>query len=581
MATIPYGWCRVEGAVVKDTSKAYGYALTSPIASDTIFYGRPSIQIYNRESTVLGVAYKVVSVRELAGYASVKDIDENYGSFQTALDNYDRTINIGDATNAAQLYYEEFAIEESSVIFYDNSTRGEFRYHCVIYVDKDLAPPIIRITAKYVGPPVAVDLAFDTDDLRVYADFEDGNTERVITGYTIDPANRIITKVGTNIFNIGFTDNTGYDFPPAPVSVQGVKRLVGIYGVYDGPSLYKGQTVERRYLTIVAQFSDGSSSTVTSYGFPNGNILGNSSSIAIAYNGQRCNVEIPTYAISTSRLVAFYTGPNIEVDSKNPQEFDPANTKIQIYYKSADELYSNWETVDYTLCTFTPLTVDHEGINYITVQFVGRSGPVSCQMMVIGIKPEVTMTKLSAVYNGPAVVQGSFYSLERVSVKAYYSDGTSSIIRNGFTCDRYIVEEVGLNAFLCRYTHRSSSGNDITLESTFTVVGLERDDTTETGYSPVSLDNHYPEATRFNNRFRGPAESIKHRHINDMIYENIVELYKIFAGIEASYNNLVSAVEGVNSVKYMSLDQIGTINEQVKEIMTNPKFITLNKGTNT
>ena len=575
MATVAYGWCRVEGALVRDTQKAYGYTLTSPIASENVFYGRPSVQIYNRESPVFGVAYKVVPIREIAGYATVMDIDVNYASFQTALNNYNRKINIGDATNAAQLYYEEFAIEESSVIFYDDSTRGEFRYHAVIYVDKDLAPPILNITAKYVGPPVAVDLAFEIDDLRVYAEFEDGSVERVVTGYTIDPADRVVTKVGTNVFKIGFIDNSGYEFPPVPISVPGVKRLVSIYGIYDGPSLYKGQTIERRYLTIVAKYSDGSSGTVTSYGFPNGNILGNSPSVAISYNGQRCFVEIPTYTVSTSRLVAFYTGPNIEVDTKNPQEFDPSQTKIQIYYESNDGIHSGWETVSHELCQFVPTTVDHEGINYVTVQFTGKSGPVSCQMMVIGVSPEVTMTKLAAVYNGPAVVQGRPYSLERVTVKAYYSDGTTAIIKNGFTCNKYIVEYPCINDFLCRYTHRASSGEDVTLEATFTVPGLEKDDTSETGYAPVSLDNNYPEATRYNNRYRGPAESFKHEYTNDMIFENIVALYKLFARIEASYNDLMVSIEGANAIKYQSINQINEIGDGVQEIMTNPKFISL------
>lgn len=575
MATVAYGWCRVEGALVRDTQKAYGYTLTSPIASEHVFYGRPSVQIYNRESPVFGVAYKVVPIKEIAGYATVMDIDLNYASFQTALNNYSKKINIGDAANAAQLYYEEFAIDESSVIFYDDSTRGEFRYYAVIYVDKDLAPPILNITAKYVGPPVAVDLAFDVDDLRVYAEFEDGSVERVVTGYTIDPANRVVTKVGTNVFKIGFVDNSGYEFPPVPISVPGVKRLVSIYGVYDGPSLYKGQTIERRYLTIVAQYSDGSSGTVTSYGFPNGNVLGNYPSVAISYNGQRCFVDIPTYTVSTSRLVAFYTGPNIEVDAKNPQEFDPSQTKIQIYYESSDGIHSGWETVPYELCKFIPTTVDHEGINYVTVQFTGKSGPVSCQMMVIGVSPEVIMTKLAAVYNGPPVVQGSPYSLERVTVKAYYSDGTTAIIKNGFTCNKYIVEYPGINDFLCRYTHRASSGEDVTLEATFTVPGLEKDDTSETGYAPVSLDNNYPEATRYNNRYRGPAESFKHQYTNDMIFENIIALYKLFARIEASYNDLMTSVEGANAIKYQSINQINEIDDGVQEIMTNPKFITL------
>ena len=195
--------------------------------------------------------------------------------------------------------------------------------------------------------------------------------------------------------------------------------------------------------------------------------------------------------------------------------------------------------------------------------------------MVIGVSPEITMTKLAAVYNGPPVVQGSPYSLERVTVKAFYSDGTTAIIKNGFTCNKYIVENPGINEFLCRYTHRASSGKDVTLEVTFTVPGLEKDDTSESGYMPVSLNKHYPEATRYNNRYRGPAESFKYQYTYDMIAENIRELYKLFRRIEISYNNLVEEVENTNAIKHYSINQINAINDGIQEIMTNPKFITI------
>lgn len=566
------GWCRIEGATVKDTNKAYGYSLTSPIQSETIFYGSPSVQIYNKTSAIIGVAYKVVPIKEIGGYGTVREIDEHYDDFQEALANYDKTINVGDATNAAQFYYEEFVVAEPSVIFYDDTTRGEFRYYAIVYVDEDLAPPIVNVTAKYIGNPVPVDLAFKEDDLRVYAYYEDGNVSRVVSGYEIDPADRIVTKVGVNTFVVSFTTKDGYKFT-CNVGVQGVKRLIGIEGVYDGPSLYKGQTVERRYLVIVALYSDGSSGTVTTYSFPNGNVIGSSSVIAIAYNGERCDVPIPMYEISTSRLVAYYTGPNIEVDDKNPNSFDPANTTVRIYYQSEDGTMSNWEDVPSESCTFTPTMIEHEGNNQILVQYVGKNGPVQCYMLVPGFKPGAIMTALEAKYTGPEVVQGKTYSLERLIVKAYYSDGSVVTINNGYKVSSNIVEYVGLNTFSCTYTDRPNTGEDRTITTTFTVMGLEKNSTTESNYSPIDLQNNYPEAVRYNNRYRGPAEARKHYNVNMMLFENIYALYKVFADIEFAYNDVVKTVDGDNAIKYHSLNQMNRIRDGVTDIMTDERFM--------
>jgi hypothetical protein len=566
------GWCRIEGATVKDTQKAYGYSLTSPIKDETIFYGLPSVQIYNKTSAILGVAYKVVPIKELCGYETVKDIDAHYNDFIQGINNYNKVINTGSMTNAAQMYYKEFTIDKPSVIFYDDTTQGNFRYYAIVYVDEDLAPPIVNVSAKYIGNPVPVDLAFDENDLRVYAYYEDGNLSRIVSGYEITPSDRIVKNVGVNTFDISFKTNDNYKFV-STIAIQGVKRLVGLQGTYDGPSLYKGQSVERKFLVVVALYSDGSSATVTSYTFPNGNVLGYSSFVEVAYNGERCNITIPTYEISTSRLVAYYTGPNIEVDSKNPNSFDTNNTTVRIYYQSKDGTMSNWEDVPSDLCTFTPTVIEHEGNNEILVQYTGKNGPVSCYMLVPGFKPGAYMTALEAKYTGPDIVQGKTYSLERLIVKAYYSDGSVVTINNGYRVNSNIVEYVGINNFSCTYTDRQSSGNDKTITTTFTVKGLAKDSTTESNYNPISLINNFPEATRYNNRYRGPAEALKHYNVNMMIFQNIHALYQLFADIEHAYNNVVTSVDGDNAIKYHSLNQMNRIQDGIESIMADKRFI--------
>ena len=565
------GWCRIEGANIKNVQKAYGYTLTSPIKGEVIFYGLPSIQIYNKTSIILGVAYKVVPIKEICGYETIKDIDAHYNDFMKAVSSYDKIIDVGNATNAAQFYHKEFTIDKSSVIFYDDATQGSFRYCTIVYVDRDLAPPIVNISAKYIGNPVPVGLTFKEDDLRIYAHYEDGNISRIIEGYEVNPPNCIIDKIGINTFEISFRTKDGYKFV-SKIGIQGIKRLTGIEGVYDGPSLYKGQTIERKFLIVSALYSDGSSSIVTSYSFPNGNVLDESSIVEIVYNGQRCRITIPTYTISTSRLVAYYTGPNIEVNDKNPNSFDTTKTVVRIHYQSQDGTMSNWEDVPSDSCTFTPTVIEHEGNNEILVQYTGKNGPVKCYMFVPGFKPEAYMTALEARYTGPSIVQGRTYNLERLIVKAYYSDGSIVVINNGYKVDSNIVQYVGLNTFSCTYTDRQSSGEDKTITTTFTVVGLPKDNTTESNYRPIELPNNYPEATRYNNRYRGPAEAFKHYNVNMMIFNNIHELYRLFADIEHNYNDVVEVIDGDNAIKYHTLNQMNRVCDNVKSIMVDERF---------
>ena len=117
-------------------------------------------------------------------------------------------------------------------------------------------------------------------------------------------------------------------------------------------------------------------------------------------------------------------------------------------------------------------------------------------MIVIGIKPEVTLNFIEAEYTGSPIVQGKAFSIERVICKAHYSNGAVVAVKN-FAINSNIVQYVGLNEYIATYKEK-----DATVTTTFSVIGLEKDSTTESGYRPISLQNNYPEATRLNNRYR-------------------------------------------------------------------------------
>ena len=558
MAVFTIGWCRVEGMPIPDLEKEYGTFTNLP-SGQKVFYGTPEIQINNPISIVNGCVYKIVPLTEF-GYSTILEVDANFATLQNQLQTYDKTV---DTDHGSIYYWEPFTVNESCVIYHADSTKKTFDNAALILIDQHATPEIIAITGSYKGGGVPVGEEFDTKMLELYVIYADGNKARLLDNYTTNPADKIITVVGSNVVKINYTTPTGKALTTT-VIVEGIKNLQGITALYDGPHVGFGNEALRKYFIVVAQYSDGSSATVTDFSFPSGNIVSetNGGLITIYYKGFYTDVIVPTYAVSTSRLMAYYNGPNVEVG----HDFDIKYCKIKIYYASADGLHDRYEDIDPSLCTFSTTMIDHEGINQITVQYVGQAGPVNTVMVVIGIKPETVLTFIEAQYTGPEIVVGKSYSAERVICKAHYSNGSIVQIRN-FSLNSNVVQYVGPNEYTVTYKEK-----DTTVTTTITVMGLPKDSTTESGYSPVSLQNNYPEATRLNNRYRGPVEARKHDNIDKMIQENLLALYNIFANIEQNFNKLVESVNGNNSIKVRTLNEVQHIEDIQYKWMHDERF---------
>lgn len=559
-----FGWCRVEGAHIPNPGSLYGTYLNLP-ASTTIFYGAPEIQIYNPDDTVDGIVYRVVPISALDGnFSTIIDIDSNWPSIQTAINNYDRTI---DTNNGSVYWYEPFVVTEPSVIFYAASSEDSYKKYEVIFVDSYATPKIIAITAKYKGEPIPVGDSYDILDLQVYAVYEDGQKSLIRQAFTVTPADQIITVVGSNPVVVGYDTAEGKHLQ-ATCIIEGIKKLIGIEATYDGPVVPVTKAAERKYFIVRAMYSDGSSATVTGYSFPNGNIVSetNGGILQIYYKGFYTDVIVPTYSVSSSRLIAYYNGPNVEVGDKWLKQY----AKIKIYYHGDTPIHSYYEDIDPDNCIFTPETIDHEGLNQILVQYTGKAGPVSTMMVVVGIKPEVKLNFIDAEYTGPDIVVGQTFSPERVIVKAHYSDGTVIQIKN-FSISSNVVNYVGplANAYTIRYIELDQSA-----ECLVYVNGLERDATTENNYKPISLDKNYPEMTRYNNRYRGPAEAHKMHRINQFLYDAINDVYDIFKNIEKNYNEIVTMIAEDAAVKYETLNTVVEIETSCNKWMEDKRFTT-------
>jgi hypothetical protein len=290
----------------------------------------------------------------------------------------------------------------------------------------------------------------------------------------------------------------------------------------------------------------------------------NSGAITIFYKGLYATVVVPTYEVSASRLIAYYNGPNVEVG----QDFNPSYCKIKIYYQSSDSVNTYYEDIDPALCVFSITTIEHEGVNHVTVQYTGKLGVVSTTMIVVGINPEAVLSFIEAEYTGAPVPQGKAFSIERVICKAHYTNGAIVVVKN-FAINSNVIQHTGLNEYIATY---QENGKEAT--TTFGVPGLENDATTGSGYSPIALQNNYPEATRLNNRYRGPAEGYKHNSVQYMLWENICNLYKLFASIEQDFNAYVESAHGSHDIRVKTLNTISQINAETTSWVTDSRFTT-------
>lgn len=562
MSIIYEQWCRIEGGIIPNKEKEYGELINIP-SNVNIFYGNPEIQIYNPNSPINGVVYKVVPISAF-GASSINEIDANYASIMSKIANYDRNVIIDDSENSANYYYEPFVVNESSVIFFTDSINNRFNNHIILYVDEFATPDIITFVGSYTGAPVPVGEKFEDKYLEMYVVYSDGNKALVKQGYTLTPEDKIITKVGSNVITVTYTTPTNVTFQ-ATIIIPGIKNIIGISATYDGPSLSFGQEANRRHFIVVAEYSDDSSSTVTDFTFPYGTIISevNNGVITIYYKGYTTTVTIPTYDISTSRLIAYYNGPNIEVGNN----FNIEYCNIKIYYQSSDTHNSYYEDINPSSCTYSTTTIEFEGVNYITVQYEGKLGLVSTKMAIVGIKPEVILKFITAEYTGPDIVINKTFSLERIICKAHYSDGSIVSVKN-FSITSNVVTVVGVNEFLITF-----KDDDVIATTTCSVMGIEADSTTQNNINLIPIVKKYPEITYFNNRYRGPAESKKHTDTNSMLVSNINMLFEIFSSIEKEYNLLVNLINDENSVKSLTLNSVERINNNVYKWINDKRFV--------
>jgi hypothetical protein len=572
------GWCRIEGCEISNLDREYGVLHNIPNNEQHIYYGHPEIQIENPYSTTHSVVYCVKPIDTTFGYTEINDIDDNWNQFvsniQTWMDSH--YVDTSDPDTGYYYVGKPFNVSKSSVIFYDDSSKSStagsrYNYYSIVLVDEHAVANVINITAKYKGDAIPVGEELDTKQLEVVAQYDNGNEVKIdnhngSTPYTLEPADKIVTQLGANVFEVYYIDPEG-DVNKTTFTVQGIRNLQSIAGYWDGGLVAYGKEAQKKFFVVIGHYSDDTESTITDFEFPNGNIVTetNDGLIDIFYKGRTCQIQVTPFKVKLSRLIAYYNGPQVEVN----HNFQKSYVQVKIYYSAENNVgNSYYETVDIENCEISDTLVSKEGVNTYDISYEGQLGTITTSFTVVGFVPDLKPTDMQVTYTGPGIYQGKTFDLERVICNIYYNDGTIKTVKN-FVVSTNIIHDVGPNVITVTYNENST-----TLTEEIIVNGLENDSTTNNNIFPTSLNNNYPRATILNNRYRGPAEGVKTNNYARMIIKNIQELYALFTDIEKQYNQIISDTAGDTSIKITALNNILFIQNQLDTILKDDHYTT-------
>lgn len=543
-------WYRLEGYIVPIEKYDYSTPITNLNGID-IWYTNVEVQLQNPsvDNFVHGINYKIRKFSDF-GLKTIEEINNKFIEILTTM-KAEMEFNEGSLT-----YTEPFVVTESSVICFDDAHNDKLSRCVIILKDEYLKSNIITVTAQYDGPAVAMDESFDTKYLIITGYFDDNHTSKFESGtYSImrydGVATTKINRVGSNVFTaiIAYGENTW----EASFIVPGVKRLINITAEYDGPFVALNKKPKRKNIVVIAEYSDGSASTVTDWNYLNGNTItkNNKGILKIYYQGFECDVEINHYEAHPTQIKAFYNGPKVEVG----KDFMMQYLTVKIYYQDTTGTNSYWEKLNQKYYTVDTQTILYEKDNIITVSYVTNSGNVlTTNFIVEGVLAEKEILYITAEYTGPPIRKGKTYNTQKVVCKAYLNDGNVSIIKN-FTVTTTIVNEIGPNQILLTYKDKVCN---------FIVTGVETENTTESGYSPIEIDLLYPEAKKINHRRRGPMESDKFDAYNNFVYNNIKTLFDIYNNLEKQYKKIYSDISSLYNTGTHTLNNCINIDKRIE-----------------
>lgn len=307
---------------------------------------------------------------------------------------------------------------------------------------------ISSIEALYVGPAVAVGSDYSLDYVYLTAYYADDTNKT--NGLQVTPSSvdsQTIQTTGSNTFTAYYIDENNSDsLYSATFAVTGYtnKNISSISAEYKGGNIKVGEKYSKDNVIVTVAYDDKTSAVTKD--FTESSLLvkeaGKNSYTATVVDEKGHNytanytVTGVTSSSEISSMTAVYNGSTVKIG----QEYDKNDVVVTLYYGDG----TSKTTTDFTV---NSTTVTNEGDNTFTATYADTDNTVCTASFTVPGWSLSNISSIDAVYNGPAVLIGSNYSLSDVTVTIKFSDGTADMTTTDFSVSSMTVTSLGDNIF--------------------------------------------------------------------------------------------------------------------------------------
>lgn len=352
-------------------------------------------------------------------------LKKNEISVDGTYDTYDKLGGLSVSTKSIRV--ENVTFEPETITFDgDNYIKASFRGFSSTFKVRGYGSKGLKI--EYTGPKtVVVGQHIDKKKVKVSELFSSGELKKV-DDFTIDDT--LIKQAGTNVFTITYGKVTGQ------FSVTGIdKAPEKISAKYEGGDLVVGSMIDLSKVIVTVTYNDKTTEVLSS-GFtikPDKVVSIGSNTVTVFYKGLRDTVNIKATEILPGSIVAVYNGGMVIEGSriKRPE------INVTAYFPDG----KSKTITDFELSTETMNTV---GIQEVIVTYKGVKASIYVPVTA------KTVTSISAVYKGGALIQHSSIDRKDIVVTATYNDGTTANVSD-YTISNTVAVDVGRNVFSIFY----------------------------------------------------------------------------------------------------------------------------------
>ena len=429
----PYHSITFDGTTLLNDEVGVNYAVVSASASATI-KGKPYIHsklIVSRDKDNYAGKEKVAKVEDatLISLANSNSVVEKVMAYYDTPNTLSASIVLDDEKPLDNLTIPNQFDEESTGIvksiegtFGKQITKGEMEVRLgynppIIYGTRTLAS--IAVTTNPTRMVYEAGEYFDRSGMVVTATYEDG-TSAVVENYTVTPA--ILTKSTTSV-TITYRENGLGKSTDLEISVKNILKNIVITNPPDKTAYSIGDTFDTASMIVKAQYSDGSSKTISSYTYSPQTITSNDDTeITISYTEDNITEtaiqDITVGEVSNLLGISIITNPT-KMSYKVGEYFE---TDGMIVVASFEDGTSK-QIRGYT---YEPNDLLTENDTTITISYTQQEITKTATLNINVIALESIVVTQEPTYK--TYYDTEAFNPQGMEITAYYSDGSSQVV---------------------------------------------------------------------------------------------------------------------------------------------------------